>query len=75
MLSFEKQQEIADKLKSLNGQLKDELQVYESLYNKRRKSQKDKDELLATYFKMLYLKHQYSEIIDELKKLQNQIGK
>lgn len=75
MLSFEKQQEIADKLKSLNSQLKDELQVYESLYNKRRKSQKDKDELLATYFKMLYLKHQYSEIIDELKKLQNQIGK
>lgn len=75
MLSFEKQQEIADKLKSLNSQLKDELQVYESLYNKRRKSQKEKDELLATYFKMLYLKHQYSEIIDELKKLQNQIGK
>lgn len=75
MLSFEKQQEIADNLKSLNSQLKDELQVYESLYNKRRKSQKDKDELLATYFKMLYLKHQYSEIIDELKKLQNQIGK
>ena len=75
MLSFEKQQEIADKLKSLNSQLKDELQVYESLYNKRRKSQKDKDELLATYFKMLYLKHQYSEMIDELKKLQNQIGK
>lgn len=75
MLSFEKQQEIADKLKSLNSQLKDELQVYESLYNKRRKSQKDKDELLATYFKMLYLKYQYSEMIDELKKLQNQIGK
>lgn len=75
MLSFEKQQEIADKLKSLNSQLKDELQVYESLYNKRRKSQKEKDELLATYFKMLYLKHQYSEMIDELKKLQNQIGK
>ena len=75
MLSFEKQQEIADNLKSLNSQLKDELQVYESLYNKRRKSQKEKDELLATYFKMLYLKHQYSEIIDELKKLQNQIGK
>lgn len=75
MLSFEKQQEIADNLKSLNSQLKDELQVYKSLYNKRRKSQKDKDELLATYFKMLYLKHQYSEIIDELKKLQNQIGK